>query len=115
MDHIADMWKRAEGGSLDDASLDTFRRWAAHEGVESQLMADGVPYRSLDPAAWDEDAVHWPSAGHVGAHDLAPIENRLAPPFRLWGGLGVEPPSGGPADDLSNLDEIIAVARSMYP
>lgn len=115
MDHIADMWKKAEGGSLDDASLDTFRRWAAHEGVESQLMADGIPYRSLDPAAWDEDGVYWPSAGHVGAHDLAPIENRLAPPFRLWGRLGVEPPSCGLADDLSNLDEIIAVARSMYP
>ncbi|MFH9658964.1 hypothetical protein ACH4NF_14670 [Streptomyces sp. NPDC017248] len=114
MDHIADMWKMAEAGPLDEATLERFRRWAAHEGVESQLMADGVPYRSLDPAAW-EDGVYWPSADHIGAHDLAPIENRLAPPFKLWGKLGIEPPSGGLADDLSNLDEIIAVARSRYP
>lgn len=107
MDHIADLWQKADRGTLSGDEAERFRRLMAHEGVESRLMQDGMPYRSAHPDAWDEEGTYWPSSDHFGAHDVSPHET-ASDPFRAWPRMGLEHPGIELNDDLSNLDDVIA-------
>ncbi|MEU6966268.1 hypothetical protein AB0A71_00755 [Kitasatospora aureofaciens] len=106
MDHIADMWFKAEAGTLTPAESTKFFRWACHEGIESILMAPphNLPYRQ---GYW-EDGVHWPEPGNWGAHEVSPHETR-EDAFFAWDRLGLTRPDFPIAGDLSNLDEIAAL------
>jgi hypothetical protein len=68
---ISDLWEKADAGTLTAQDREQFQALMQHESVESSLMAQGLPYRSADPGAW-EDGIDWPSAQHYGAHDIAP-------------------------------------------
>ncbi|MFD7592561.1 hypothetical protein ACFV6D_05940 [Kitasatospora sp. NPDC059812] len=105
-DHIAEMWTKAESGTLSPEEATKFYRWAAHEGVESILMAPphNIPYRE---GRWEE-GVNWATENSYGAHDVAPHESH-ADPFIAWPRRGLEKPDFPLADDLSNLDEIAAL------
>ncbi|MER7850698.1 hypothetical protein ABTZ03_42995 [Kitasatospora sp. NPDC096077] len=106
MDHIAEMWQKAEAGTLTPEESTKFFRWACHEGVESILMAPphNLPYRQ---GYW-EDGTHWPVRDDWGAHEVAPHEHRQDA-FSAWEKLGLERPGFPIAEDLSNLDEIAAL------
>ena len=80
---------------------------AAHEYVENRLMEEGLPFRSSDPAVWDEDDVAWPHPDHPSAHDLSVNEGLPNDPFRHWGRWGLDSEGLEMADDLSNLDEVV--------
>jgi hypothetical protein len=107
-DYIADLWKKADEGSLGEAEQVQFRSLLTHEYVESRLMEDGMPYRSADPASWDDgDIIFNPS--NFGAHEAAP--NSSTGSMRHWPLLGLNPPAGPIASDLSNIDDVVDAAR----
>ncbi|MFJ3215833.1 hypothetical protein ACIPLC_07940 [Kitasatospora sp. NPDC086801] len=85
-DHIAEMWAKAESGTL------------------SQEEATNIPYRE---GRWEE-GVNWATEDSYGAHDVAPHESHTDP-FVAWPRRGLEKPDFPLADDLSNLDEIAAL------
>jgi hypothetical protein len=102
-----ELWEKAARGALNADEAAELRRLIAHEAVEAELMARGLPYRSSHPSAWD-DGTNWPSAQHYGAHDLAPLASHLQPPFRHWEPLFKVSPSGLTInDDLSNISQIV--------
>ncbi len=106
---IANLWNKAEAGSLSPAEQDQFRSLMAHEYVESRLMESGMPYRTADPAAWDEDGTLMFDPNHFGAHEVAPLSSNGS--LRLWPRLGLTPPAGPIAPDLSNIDGVVDAAR----
>jgi hypothetical protein len=103
-DNIADLWTKADSGTLNSDEAVRFHRWAAHEGVESILMANGMPYRA---GVWD-DGVNFPTEDSFGAHDVAPHEYH-ADPFVAWPRRGLEKPDFPLSPDLSNLDQVAAI------
>lgn len=108
---ISDLWEKADSGTLTAPEREQFQALMQHESVESSLMAQGLPYRSADPAAWD-DGVNWPSAQHYGAHDLAPHSSYADDPWRGWRSMGFgDPPATPIARDLGNTDAIVAEIR----
>jgi hypothetical protein len=110
LDEIANLWTKADSGTLSGTDAEKFRRLMAHEYVESRLMEEGMPYRSSHPDAYD-DGVYWSSAEHHGAHDLAPSFGPLGGPFDHWPNrIGREPPDVTIAPDLSNLEVIVKIA-----
>lgn len=106
---IADLWPKAEAGTLTPDEAARFNRLMAHEYVESSLMNNGMPYRSADPGAWDPVLGNRPTPQHHGAHDLAPHADPTRDPFGHWErSLGRDHPGVTEiAPDLSNLDDII--------
>ncbi|MDT0326819.1 hypothetical protein [Nocardiopsis lambiniae] len=114
MDHIADLWRKAEAGTLDASEANHFRRLVAHEYVEARLMREGVPYRSRDPQLWHDD-YYIPTRDNNGAHDISPLEGRDNN-FALWEKWGIpEPePNFRLADDMSNLDRVAANALDWW-
>ncbi|MGQ4271359.1 hypothetical protein [Nocardiopsis changdeensis] len=106
MDHIADLWRKAEAGTLDPSEANAFRRLVMHEYVEARLMDEGVPYRSRDPELWHDD-YYEPTPDRNGAHDVAPLEGRDNN-FALWDKWGIPKPDADfeVADDMSNLDRV---------
>jgi hypothetical protein len=106
---IADLWPKAEAGTLTPEEAQRFHRLMAHEYVESSLMNNGMPYRSSHPSAWDPVLGNHPTPQHHGAHDLAPHVNPARDPFGHWErALGRDHPGVTEiAPDLSNLDDII--------
>lgn len=106
---IADLWHRAEQGTLIPAEQDQFRSLMAHEYVESRLMASGMPYRSADPQVWDDDGTLMFHPDHFGAHDVAPLASNGS--LRVWPQLGLTPPATPIAPDLSNIDDVVNAAR----
>lgn len=96
-DYIAELWNKAEQGSLSKTDQDDFRSLLAHEYVESRLMEDGMPYRSADPATWEDGMIEFNPA-YVGAHEVAPLSSNGS--LRLWPALGLTPPDGPIAADL---------------
>ncbi|UGY93033.1 hypothetical protein [Streptomyces gobiensis] len=114
-DEIADLWTKAERGTLKSIDEGSFRGLIAHEYVESRLMEAGLPYRSDHAAAWEPGSSELdPSL--LGAHDVAPISFRGAPitaegTLKRWPKMGLIPPSVKIADDLSNLDEVVNAAK----
>lgn len=114
MDHIADLWRKAEAGTLDASEARHFRRLVTHEYVEARLMDEGVPYRSRDPQLWS-DGTYTPDPDRNGAHDVAPREGGPNA-FDMWEKWGI--PSPDPdfrvADDLSNLDGYVDSALDWW-
>jgi hypothetical protein len=108
---VADLWSKARNGALHADEAAEFRRLLSHEYVESNLMEQGLPYRSSDPGAYDTDGLNWPTAQHHGAHDLAPLVNHQRDPFAHWPSLGRTPPDITIADDLSNLDDVVRLIQ----
>jgi hypothetical protein len=110
---IADLWPKAEAGTLTPAEAQRFHRLMAHEYVESSLMGRGMPYRSADPGAWDDILGNRPTPQHHGAHDLAPHTDPTRDPFGHWArALGRDHPGVTEiAPDLSNLDDVIRRIR----
>ncbi|MER7107811.1 hypothetical protein [Streptomyces sp. NPDC000229] len=116
-DEIADLWTRAERGTIKAGSIDEgiFRGLVIHEYVEHHLLEAGLPYRSDHPDAWSGGPSTIPR-DLLGAHDIAPISFRGAPvtvdgTLKFWPAWGLEPPKVKIADDLSNLDEVVRAAR----
>jgi hypothetical protein len=111
----ADLWKKAASGSrLDPTDRNLLRSFIAHEYVEAKLMEGGMPYRSAHRGAFDADGNFKFSRQFAGAHDTAPMSWRPSDATDLlkhWGTLRLTPPPGGLAADLSNLDDIVRIAR----
>lgn len=108
---ISDLWEKADAGTLTAQEREQFQALMQHESVESSLMAQGLPYRSADPGAWD-DGINWPSAEHYGAHDLAPHAAYADDPWRGWRSMGFgDPPTTPIARNLSNTDAVISEIR----
>jgi len=110
-----DLWERvASGIDMTDENRVQFWSLLAHEYVEAKLMEAGVPYKSGDPDAWDEYGSAKVSPDHPSAHNTAPLstQSEMKDLLRHWdsrlaiprGGLRVE-------HDLSNLDEVVRVAK----
>jgi hypothetical protein len=104
----ADLWAKAEAGTLDAGELKRFQSLMAHEYVESHLMATGMPYRSAAPGAW-VNGERTLSPSHFGAHDVAPRSSDGL--FTHWPTIGLAPPDISIAPDLSNIDDVINAAR----
>ncbi|MBM4793011.1 hypothetical protein HXP44_13350 [Streptomyces sioyaensis] len=111
MAHVADLWQRAERGELDEAGRVAFRRLMIHEGVESVLMAEGMPYRAMN---YDSDGVNWFTREHYGAHEVSPHETH-SNPYVAWRKLGMDPPPFEVLPDLSNLEDLIQYIRRNKP
>lgn len=105
---IAGLWNKAEAGTLTPAEEGQFRSLMSHEYVESRLMESGMPYRSADPAVWDDGTLMF-DPQHFGAHEVAPLSSNGS--LRLWPKLGLTPPDGPIAPDLSNIDTVVDAAR----
>jgi hypothetical protein len=103
----ASLWSKAEAGTLDAGEAKRFASLMAHEYVERDLMAAGMPYRSAHPAAWENDRELNPS--HFGAHEAAPRSSDGT--MTQWKKLGLTPPEAPIAPDLSNIDDVINAAR----
>ncbi|MFD4794100.1 hypothetical protein [Streptomyces anulatus] len=110
-DHIAKIWQRAEAGKLSEVEIVAFRRLITHEGVESVLMREGMPYRATN---YDDEGVNWYTKEHYGAHDISPHEHHVNP-YIAWPKLGMSPPPFELLPDLSNLDDLISYIRSNKP
>jgi len=107
-DYVAELWNKAERGSLSKTDQNDFRSLLAHEYVESRLMEDGMPYRSADPATWEDGRIEF-NLAYVGAHEVAPLSSTGS--LRLWPALGLTPPERPLAPDLSNIDDVVNAAR----
>ena len=109
MAEISDPWVAAANGTLAGEDLASFRRLLAHEYVEASLMDAGLPYRSSHPDAFHPELGPLPTPEHFGAHDLAPIGDHTRSPFFLYDRiLDRAPPQLDIAEDLSNLDAVVA-------
>jgi hypothetical protein len=115
LDDIARMWKNAMENNLTGEQmadkLAEFRKFIAHEYVESNLMREGHPY--LNPNSWQEHPIYgwgnYPTPGNpgVGAHNMSPSPGH-GYPFNHWPGEQGFAYDGTPLlDDLSNIDQVI--------
>jgi hypothetical protein len=105
---IADLWTKAESGTLDASEQALFRSLLSHEYVEGHLMELGMPYRSSAPEAWDgTDQIF--NTHYFGAHEAAPrsFDGSLS----HWLKLGLTQPTAPIAPDLSNIDDVVTAAR----
>jgi hypothetical protein len=107
-ENLADLWTKAEKGTLSERESAEFRSLLSHEYVESRLMESGMPYRSADPESWDGRYIIFHPA-HFGAHEAAPTSSTAS--MRHWRALGLTPPDEPIAPDLSNIDKIVDAAR----
>lgn len=109
MAEISDPWIAAAEGRLAGDELASFKRLLSHEYVEARLMEQGLPYRSAHPDAYDAVKGFEPTPEHFGAHDLAPLGDHGRAPFAIYDRvLGLDTPRLDIADDLSNLDDVVA-------
>ncbi|MFD7161555.1 hypothetical protein ACFV9C_43710 [Kribbella sp. NPDC059898] len=112
---FGDLWERvASGNELTDGQRQEFRSLLAHEYVESKLMQAGVPYKSADPEAWTVAGMTRVSMDYPSAHNIAPLSAQSRPKnlLRLWDDpLGLPRGDLRVAEDLSNLDEVVRVAK----
>ncbi|MGZ0149002.1 hypothetical protein ACXJJ3_18145 [Kribbella sp. WER1] len=112
---FGDLWERvASGNELTDGQRQEFRSLLAHEYVESKLMQAGVPYKSADPGAWTLAGMMRVSMDYPSAHNIAPLSAQSRPKdlLRLWDDpLGLPRGDLRVAEDLSNLDEVVRVAK----
>jgi hypothetical protein len=108
-EHLAELWTGAERGTLSEGGSAEFRSLLSHEYVKSRLMESGMPYRSANPASWDEEGDIKFNPQHFGAHEAAPTSS--AGSVRHWRALGLEPPDEPIASDLSNIDHVVDAAR----
>jgi hypothetical protein len=111
-EYTADLWKAAMNGTLKvPGEVNEVRSLIAHEYVEAKLMAAGVPYTYAEPHLWDPVDGYGDTREHAGAHTVAPRSMQATPNLEFllghWKDLGLTPPPGGLAPDLSNLDDIV--------
>ncbi|MGW6197281.1 hypothetical protein ACWF0M_14155 [Kribbella sp. NPDC055110] len=109
-----DLWERvASGVDVTDENRVQFWSLLAHEYVESKLMEAGLPYLSSEPGAWSEDG--WPEvlAGYPSAHNTAPLstQSQVKDLLRHWAKLDLPTDDLQVAPDLSNLDNVVRVAK----
>ncbi|MFE6775662.1 hypothetical protein [Streptomyces sp. NPDC057702] len=114
-DQIAQLWRKAERGTLKADEEAYFRGLIAHEFVESKLLEAGLPYRPTHPDYWDPERLTVDTK-NIGAHDVAPRSFSPAPisaegSLRVWSKLGLKAPSEVIAADLSNLDVVVDAAK----
>ena len=114
MPHIAQWWEQAQNNRVPDGEEEYFRRWLAHESVESKLMEWGMPYLSSSPEAFEWDDIYekytpTPKKDYYGAHNISPSEGR-ARPFDHYLEEWIKPEQDL-NDDLSNSEEI---ARDIF-
>ena len=114
----SDLWKAVmDGKQLTPDQTNQLRSLVAHEYVEAKLMESGIPYQHANPKAWDPEDGYLFNRDHAGAHQLSPRSmqsNAQADLLRHWRTLGLTPPPGGLAADLSNIDEIVRIAREGF-
>jgi hypothetical protein len=117
LQEIADLWKAAmDGTPLTREETNALRTLIAHEYVEARLLETGVPYNRSDPRAWDEDGGYRFEPEFAGPHEVAPRSLQRSDGvdlLRHWNRLGLTPPPGGLADDLSNLDEFVQYTKEV--
>jgi Phage integrase family len=93
------------------ADLKTLQDLLGHSSivitVEGRLMQAGMPYRSADPAAWEDGTLMF-DPSHFGAHEVAPLSSDGS--LRVWPKLGLTPPNTPMAPDLSNIDDVVDAA-----
>ncbi|TDO50318.1 hypothetical protein EV651_1202 [Kribbella sp. VKM Ac-2571] len=110
-----ELWEKvASGADLDSVQQMQFWSFLAHEYVEAKLMEAGLPYRSSDPQAFDDDGSPDVSPRFPSAHNTAPLSMRSATTdlLKLWDTrLGIPRGDLRVAADLSNLDEVVRLAK----
>jgi hypothetical protein len=116
LEQIADLWKEAMEGTLKGKpkEINELRSLIAHEYVEAKLLEAGMPYNYADPDLYDDDGGYPDDLKNAGAHAAAPLSlhGTKIDLLRHWPRkLGLIPPEGGLAPDLSNLDEIVEIAK----
>ncbi|WP_344233150.1 hypothetical protein [Kribbella hippodromi] len=110
----SDLWDRAaSGASMTDKQEAQFWSLVAHEYVEAKLMEAGLPYLSAEPDAWDEYLIPKVTREHPAAHVIAPRSTQSAYKDLLvhWENLRISKGELQVAQDLSNLDEVVRVAK----
>jgi hypothetical protein len=107
-ERIAELWNKAGRRPLGPDDLNELRSLMSHEYVESRLMESGMPYRSADPASWEDGEIIF-NPRHFGAHEAAPTASAAS--MRHWRALGLTPPSEPIAPDLSNIDDVVDAAK----
>lgn len=120
---IARLWIAATENSLSPEDFNEFQRLLAHEYVEQALMAEGLPYRSPAPTAWqnyDGDWINIPTPDCYGAHDIAPLTAPERPPFAHWKRLGFSTANlplstEGSLPPLSELDNLVNSIKKLLP
>jgi hypothetical protein len=112
---FGDLWEKvASGAELTDKNRAEFWSLVAHEYVESKLMDAGLPYLSPHSDAWDESQRPLVTSDHPSAHNTAPLSTRSSriDLLSLWDSkLGIPRGDLRVADDLSNLDDVVRVAK----
>jgi hypothetical protein len=107
-EYMADLWKAGMNGTLEGGERNELRSLIAHEYVEAKLMAAGVPYNFAD--GWT-NGIYDETRENAGAHTVAPRSLQATDNLEFllghWNSLGLTPPPGGLARDLSNLDDIV--------
>jgi hypothetical protein len=112
---IGDLWERAASGVELDTRQET-RLWSllAHEYVEAKLMEAGLPYLSATEGAFAKGTGPVVGRENPSAHHTAPLTLRdeRIDLLRHWDGDLALPRDGlRVAKDLSNLDEVVRVAK----
>ena len=120
LESIADSWTKAAAGELSPEELAEFKRFIAHEFVESSLIERGLPFRSADPQAWRSlggDVMNIGQPGAFGAHDAAPLGDPSRPAFAHWERIiGESADDLQLADDLSNINDLVEkIAARVLP
>lgn len=109
-----DLWERIASGS-DVTAENRAQFWSlvAHEYVESKLMEAGLPYLSAEPGAWGEGNRAEFLAAYPSAHNTAPLstQSQVKDLLRHWTKLGLPRDNLRVAPDLSNLDDVVRVAK----
>ncbi|MFD7154195.1 hypothetical protein ACFV9C_06345 [Kribbella sp. NPDC059898] len=110
---VGQLWEQvASGADLTDKQQARFWSLLAHEYVEARLMEAGVPYLLAATDAWDERG---PKVGeeYPTAHTVAPRSLQAAMRDLLghWEKLNLPQGDLRVAEDLSNLDEVVRVAK----
>lgn len=111
---VGRLWDRAASGAeLTDRQRTQLWSLVAHEYVEARLMAAGLPYRSADADAWDENGMSKVSADHPSAHNTAPrsLQGQRVDLLAHWEKLKIPRGDLQVAEDLSNLDEVVRLAE----
>ncbi|WP_427885126.1 hypothetical protein ACQHIV_23370 [Kribbella sp. GL6] len=109
-----DLWERVSSGSeLTAENRAQFWSLVAHEYVESKLMEAGLPYLSAEPGAWGEGNRAEFLAAYPSAHNTAPLstQSQVKDLLRHWTTLGLPRDNLRVAPDLSNLDDVVRVAK----
>ncbi|HZX07571.1 hypothetical protein [Kribbella sp.] len=111
---MGDLWETAaSGGELTGEQQTMLWSLLAHEYVEAKLMEAGVPYKSADVDAFNEYGVAKVTSEHPSAHITAPrsLQEHKVDLLAHWEKLDISRDGLRVAEDLSNLDEVVRLAK----